>query len=394
MSFTRPFSQICNNDVASVGGKNASLGEMFNTLGSKGIKVPDGFAVTAAAYREFLAHNNLIAPLEAALGKLDINGLVNLAETGDVCRKLIASGSMPESIVEAVRSAFEVLLSEGQGSVAVRSSATAEDLPTASFAGQHESYLNISGFEALIHAIQKCYVSLFNDRAIKYREDNGFSHMQVALSVGVQRMVRSDLGSAGVAFTLDPETGNDNFIYLTSSWGLGENVVQGAVSPDEFFLFKPAIGKNPRPLVYKQQGSKEQRMVYATEGKSSPVKNIDTSHRERSSWSLDDQDVITLGSWCSLIETNYGMPMDIEWARDGITGELFIVQARPETVHRHQQVLAITEYRLLSSATPLWKGKAVGRAIASGPVCVVNSLADARKVKQGDIIVADITNPD
>jgi pyruvate,water dikinase len=393
MSLILPFSQLRNTDVPQVGGKNASLGEMFNLLTREGIRVPDGFAVTATAFRHFLASNQLVAPLTAALAALDSATLDNLATVAACCRELILQATMPADLQQAILDAHTQLDAGQQLSVAVRSSATAEDLPDASFAGQHDSYLNISGGAQLLDAVQRCYASLFNDRAIKYRIDNGFEHMEVALSVGVQRMVRSDVGSAGVAFTLDPESGNPNVIYLTSAWGLGENVVQGAVNPDEFYLFKAALDARPRAIINRRLGAKEHRMAYAASGGHGVV-NIETTAMERSQFSLSDADVLTLGRWCRRIEEHYGMPMDIEWARDGRSGELFIVQARPETVHNSGKELSVKEYRLLTKAEPLCRGRAVGRAIAAGRVCVVHSLEDAAKVQQGDIIVADITNPD
>jgi len=394
MTYILPFSHLRNTDVPRVGGKNASLGEMFNELASEGIRVPDGFAVTAAAFRYFLASNQLEAPLRAALARLHTPTLDNLAEVAKACRELMQGASLPADLQEAILAAHRALNPDQVFSVAVRSSATAEDLPDASFAGQHESYLNISGDARLLAAVQRCYVSLFNDRAIKYREDNGFVHMDVALSVGVQRMVRSDVGAAGVAFTLDPESGNPNVIYITSSWGLGENVVQGAVNPDEFYLFKAAIGSKPRAIINRRLGAKEHRMVYAEIDEVHPVVNIETTAMERSHYSLSDADVMTLGQWCQRIEQHYGMAMDVEWARDGRTGELFIVQARPETVHGGDKDLSVKEYTLKSRSEPLCRGRAVGRAISAGRVCVVHSLEDASKVQQGDIIVADITNPD
>ena len=393
MSFVLPFASIRNTDVARVGGKNASLGEMFNTLTSVGIRIPDGFAVTADAYRYFLASSQLAEKLQQALDKLDTNTLANLGEVGAECRALIKSGELPSGLKSDILIAYASLNPNAGFTVAVRSSATAEDLPTASFAGQHESFLNVSGTDDLLHAVQNCYVSLFNDRAIKYRLDNGFAHMQVALSVGVQRMVRADLGSAGVAFTIDPETGNEQVIYLTSAWGLGENVVQGAVNPDEFYIFKPAIGHYQRTLIYRRLGLKENKMIYAA-GMERPINNIETTQAERTVFSLEDVEVQTLGAWCLHIEQHYGMPMDVEWAKDGLTRELFIVQARPETVHGKSHEPAMKEYHLRTSAKPVCKGKAVGRAIVSGKVCIVHSLADATKVQYGDIIVADITNPD
>lgn len=393
MIFCVPFSQIRNTDVASVGGKNASLGEMFNQLAPLDIRIPDGFAITAAAYRFFLTENNLQDSLAQTLAQLDTVHLDNLPEVGRKCRELVASGKIPDAIAQQVRQSLATLSNHETLSFAIRSSATAEDLPTASFAGQHDSFLNIQGEAAVIAAVHRCYVSLFNDRAIKYRLDNGFEHMHVALSVGVQRMVRSDKGSAGVAFTLDPESGFDKVIYITSAWGLGENIVQGAVNPDEFYVFKPSISQGKNALINKKLGAKENKMIYS-QGTERPIANVETSTQERGVYSIANTDVETLGRWCYAIEQHYRMPMDIEWAKDGITGELFIVQARPETVHGQKQGLTVMEYKLHAKAAPLCKGKAVGNAIASGRVCIVRSLADAGKVQQGDIIVADITNPD
>jgi pyruvate,water dikinase len=393
MSHILPFSKIRNTDVALVGGKNASLGEMFSILAPAGIRVPDGFALTAEAYREFLATNGLAPQLQQCLDRLDTKTLANLAEVGAACRALLAGGKLPAALQDEILAAHEALNPQGTLSVAVRSSATAEDLPTASFAGQHDSFLNIAGQERLLAAIQQCYVSLFNDRAIKYRIDNGFEHMQVALSVGVQRMVRADLGSAGVAFTIDPESGSDQVVYITAAWGLGENIVQGAVNPDEFYVFKPAIGKFPRSLIHRTMGAKENKMIYQ-EGPGRPIVNVETSAAERATWSLEVADVETLGDWCYRIEQHYGVAMDVEWAKDGQSGELFIVQARPETVHGQQHELTVKEYTLANPPEALCRGKAVGRAIASGRACIVSSLADAAKVRDGDIIVADITNPD
>lgn len=388
-----PFNAIGMQHLPEVGGKNASLGEMFNTLSSFGIKIPDGFALTANAYRLFVQENGLEAKLKSALDKLDNKDLSNLTEIGATCRNIIASGKIPDSIQKEILTAYDHLKSGKEISVAVRSSATAEDLPTASFAGQHDSFLNIKGGENLLRAIHNCYISLFNDRAIKYRVDNSFEHLQVALSVGVQYMVRSDLSSAGVAFTIDPESGFENVIYITGAWGLGENIVQGAVNPDEFYVFKPSIEQKKQSIIFRKLGAKENKMVYS-EGTEKPIVNIETSPAERVVFCLSDKEVVTLGEWFYTIEKHYKNPMDIEWAKDGLTSELFIVQARPETVHGKQQNITIKEYKLLSKEQPICKGKAVGRSIASGRVCIVNSLADAAKVQQGDIIVADITNPD
>ncbi|EKB48425.1 phosphoenolpyruvate synthase [Cecembia lonarensis] len=392
-TFIIPFRQIRNKDIAKVGGKNASLGEMISELGALGVRIPDGFATTAEAFRMFLEENRLKDALGDCLAQLQTDDMGNLSEVGSQCRALMSGGVFNEAMQRDFLEGYRTL---GQGqviAVAVRSSATAEDLPTASFAGQHDSFLNIEGEKELLAAIHQCYISLFNDRAIKYRVDNGFDHMEVALSVGVQKMVRADLGSAGVAFTIDPETGFENAIYITSAWGLGENVVQGAVNPDEFYAFKPAIEKGKKSLIFKKMGAKEHKMVYAIGGER-PVKNIKTSALERQSYSLEPEEVELLADWCYKIEKHYGMPMDVEWAKDGLSGELFIVQARPETVHGEKDGIKVKEYSIKGNGKVLVKGKAVGNAITSGRVCIVKSLADAGKVQHGDIIVADITNPD
>ncbi|WP_162339598.1 phosphoenolpyruvate synthase [Cyclobacterium salsum] len=388
-----PFSSIKNKDLPLVGGKNASLGEMLATLAPLGIKIPDGFAVTAAAFRTFIKENQLKEKLEAELATLDNETLDNLPTIGANCREILSSRKIPKEIEKDISASFEALRSGNEISVAVRSSATAEDLPTASFAGQHDSFLNIVGLDNLLKAVHRCYISLFNDRAIKYRIDNGFEHMDVALSVGVQHMVRSDKGSAGVIFTIDPETGFSNVIYITAAWGLGENVVQGAVNPDEFFVFKPSLENQKKSIIHRKLGEKENKMIYAA-GSEKPITNVTTSPSERSVFCISDQDVQTLAEWSFSIEKHYQMAMDIEWAKDGLSGELFIVQARPETVHGKRDTLSIKEYTLKTKATPICKGKAVGRSIASGRACIVQSLADAGKVQKGDIIVADITNPD
>jgi pyruvate,water dikinase len=391
--YTIPYSKIRNKDVALVGGKNASLGEMISELSALGIKIPDGFATTAATFQDFLKENELEEALQESLNQLQTEDMGNLAEVGKQCRDLMAKGTFKKEMKQDFLEAYRILGGGKAIAVAVRSSATAEDLPTASFAGQHDSFLNIEGEETLLKAIHNCYISLFNDRAIKYRVDNGFDHMQVALSAGVQKMVRSDMSSAGVVFTIDPETGFKNIIYITSAWGLGENVVQGAVNPDEFYAFKPSLEKGKKSVIFKKMGAKENKMVYATGGER-PVKNILTSILERQNFSLELDEVELLADWCYKIEKHYGMSMDIEWAKDGISGELFIVQARPETVHGEKEGVKVREYSLKTKGKALVKGKAVGSAIASGKVCIVKSIADASKVRQGDIIVADITNPD
>lgn len=376
MQYCIPFSAISIRDLVRVGGKNASLGEMVRELSPHGVRIPDGFAVTADAYRLFLHENELEAPLQEILDGLDTTTLNNLHNVGEACRTLIQRAVMPTAIRTDVVAAYAAI-GGPDTIVAVRSSATAEDLPTASFAGQHDSFLDIHGNNEVIDAIQRCYVSLFNDRAIKYRIDNHFEHLDVALSVGIQRMVRSDIGSAGVAFTLNPETGARNVVYITSTWGQGEAIVQGTVTPDEFYLFKPSIGTTHRSVIHRRIGAKEQ---------SPPTKQHELSI------TMDDAE--TLGAWCVKIEEHYGCPMDVEFAKDGITNELFIVQARPETVHTSQQHVVDREYTLTTTATPICTGKAVGRAIASGRVRIITSLADAPRVRHGDVIVADSTNPD
>jgi pyruvate,water dikinase len=392
--YTIPFRHLSMEDLPKVGGKNASLGEMISTLTPLGIAVPDGFAITVEAFYEFLSVNNISQPILDALRELDRVSLNNLAAVGERCRALVMGASLPKEVEDGIRQAHRQLMEHGLiRSVAVRSSATAEDSPTASFAGQHDSFLNVIGVEHVLQAVKQCYTSMFNDRAIKYRIDNGFSDLQVGLSVGVQCMVRSDKGSAGVIFTIEPETGNENLIYVTGAWGLGESVVQGAVNTDEFYLFKNALKNNGQALVYRSLGSKEQMMVYGdASDKNTAWQQTPPSLRDQ--FVLSDEEISTLGKWSLSIEEHYKMPMDIEWAKDGISGELYIVQARPETVHAHHQQVILKEYSLSSKAVPALTGKAVGRSIVSGSVRIVKSLADGGKVKPGDIIVADITNPD
>ncbi len=393
--FTISFKRLTMADLASVGGKNASLGEMIRHLSPYGIRVPDGFAITVEAWHEFLASNKLTEKIDQLCSSINSKTLDGLPEVGKTCRSLVLAGTLPVGVSKAIAKAYRDMAKEygNSPSVAVRSSATAEDSPTASFAGQHESYLNVHGEEALLEAVKHCYASLFNDRAIKYRIDNAFPHMQVGLSVGVQLMVRSDKGSAGVAFTIEPESGNKNLVYITGAWGLGESVVQGAVNTDEFYLFKPTIGLDRNSLVYRRLGDKAQMMVYGgKDGKNTAWKNTPQALRDQ--YVLSDDELLLLGKWCYDIEKHYKLPMDIEWAKDGINDQLYIIQARPETVHGQRKTLELKEYALKATAAPLLSGKAVGRSVVSGRVCIVRSLADAGKLQQGDIIVADITNPD
>lgn len=393
-SLVVPFNEISMSDTATVGGKNASLGEMIRGLSSKGINVPGGFAITVDAYHEFVETNAIGKLLNDHINDLNTTTLDNLAEVGRKCRWLIMESDLPESVRAAVTSEWERLVAKHGNalSLAVRSSATAEDSPTMSFAGQHDSFLNIKSLESLLYSVKKCYASLFNDRAIKYRLDHGLDTKQIGLSVGVQLMVRSDKGSAGVAFTIDPENGNDNLIYITGAWGLGESVVQGAVNTDEFYFFKEGVREGKKALVWKRMASKEKMVVYGS-GNSS-TETIDTPMNLRDQYVLAESDLEKLAQWCLAIEDHYKMPMDIEWAKDGDTGSIYIVQARPETAHNKTRKPVLKEYSMQTSSRALLKGKAVGRGIVSGKIAIVRSLADSDKVKAGDILVADITNPD
>ncbi|MBF2054473.1 MAG: phosphoenolpyruvate synthase [Candidatus Sericytochromatia bacterium] len=406
MSYTRAFAEISLTDLEEVGGKNASLGEMFQKLGAKGIRVPDGFATTSAAYWALLDGNGIRQPLVDLLQQLDREHFSNLHAIGVQARALMLQARMPEAVQADILSAYAALQAGHTGplQVAVRSSATAEDLPDASFAGQQESYLNIRNAEELLEACRHCYASLFTDRAIKYREDNGFEHMKVALSIGVQKMVRSDKGAAGVCFTLDPETGFENLILITGAWGLGENVVQGSVNPDEFYLFKPALKAGKYPLISRKLGDKALTMIYAEDAVAASRRSVGVSHtivnREtppvlQRRFVLSLEEVIELGQWCQQIEDHYGKPMDIEWAKDGLTGEMFIVQARPETVHSQQgSGYQYHHYQLLESGPVLVTGKNIGDRIAAGRARVLQSPAEIDKVQPGDVLVTDITNPD
>ncbi|MBL7796281.1 MAG: phosphoenolpyruvate synthase [Saprospiraceae bacterium] len=392
------FSEISIRDLALVGGKNASLGEMFCQLVPKGILVPDGFAVTSDAYGAFLDENNLRAPLDDLLAQLDKADFSNLESIGAQARTLILNAALPKAVEAAIGQAYRDLCArEGADiSLAVRSSATAEDLPTASFAGRLESYLNIRGEQELLRAVHRCFSSLFTDRAIKYREDQGFGNRNVLLSVGVQKMVRSDLAASGVAFTLDPDTGFDQVVVLDSIYGLGENIVQGRSTPDEFVLFKPHLNSAFNPVISKKIGEKEWTMTYADHARSSEtVVNTPTPAAKRDAFSLTDSDVHTLGRWCADIERHYGKPMDIEWAKDGLSGKLYIVQARPETVHAgkpKQRVLRT--FQLKTKGQILAEGIALGDKIALGRARLLRSPQEGRLLQNGEVLVTDITNPD
>ena len=392
-AYIRLFKDIRIADVPSVGGKNASLGEMLAFLSSEGIRVPDGFAVTAAGFWYYIDSNNIRNAISGLLGKLDREKFSNLKETGKRCRELVLGGKMPEDLGVEILAQYRELGGGASDAVAVRSSATAEDLPEASFAGQHESYLNIQGDKPLLEAVQKCFASLFTDRAIKYREDNGFAHEKVALSVGIQKMVRSDKACSGVGFTLEPESGFRDMIHISGVWGLGENIVQGTVTPDEFLIFKPTLQLGKNAIVRKILGEKSKTMIYSGDPKN-PVMNIETELTRREKYVLGDDELTQLARWALLIENHYNKPMDFEWAKDGETGVLFIIQARPETVHSGKNPLQVKEFRLLERGTVLAKGEAIGSKIATGIARILNSPLDADKLQPGEIVVTDLTSPD
>lgn len=396
------FDQIGIDAIGKVGGKNASLGEMYNQLNPIGILIPNGFAVTAEGYRLFRKMNNLEKPLKDLLFSLDTEHYSNLSSIGEKARKLIFAAAIPDEIRDEIYAAYQSLSEQCNSNnldVAVRSSATSEDLPTASFAGQMQSFLNINGAVQLLDAVHRCFVSLFTDRAIKYRHDMGFAALDIAISVGVQQMVRSDKASSGVAFTIDPDSGFENTIIINGCWGLGENIVQGTVTPDEWMVFKPTL-ENPdlNPILKKQCGRKEFTMIYAEKSESSSaentIMNTDTSFEKQNQFSLTNKEVFQLSQWCSKIENHYKKPMDIEWAKDGLNNQLYIVQARPETVHgkANKQVREI--YKLKEKSTLLTQGIALGDKIASGKARILNSPQEGDLLQKGEIIVTDLTNPD
>ena len=400
--FIIPFSKISIEDLPRVGGKNSSLGEMFNQLTSKGINIPDGFALSADAYRLFRKENNIEKELNDLLYSLDRQNFKNLAEIGEKTRNLIIKAKIPEEVKSQCKQAYSILCQNAGVEildVAVRSSATAEDLPTASFAGRMESYLNINGFDQLTEAIHKCYVSLFTDRAIKYRHDMGFMEMDIAISVGIQQMVRSDKASSGVAFTIDPDTGFKNTIIINGIWGLGENIVQGRVTPDEWTIFKPILKEaHYNPILRSHCGKKEFTMIYAekSEQQSSEktILNLPTSVERQGELSLKNSEVIQLASWCLTIEEHYGKAMDIEWAKDGLSNKLYIVQARPETVHTKPKKQIHEVFWLAEKSKILASGIALGDKIASGKARILNNPSEGQQLQEGEILVTDITNPD
>ncbi|MCP4936736.1 MAG: phosphoenolpyruvate synthase [bacterium] len=390
------FDKLGMGDVPLVGGKNASLGEMVSGLKSKGVRVPFGFATTADAYREFIAHNDLAAKIDRELDELDVDDIKALQKAGTAIRAMILAATFPQEFESELASAYERLheLGGSQSSVAVRSSATAEDLPNASFAGQQESYLNVVGLNDVRLAVHEVFASLYNDRAIAYRVHQGFDHKLVALSAGVQHMVRSDLGSSGVMFTLDTESGFRKAVFITAAYGLGETVVQGAVNPDEFYVFKPNLQANRPAILKRVLGKKAIKMIYADKDSADKVLTIDVPMDERQRFSLSDEHVEELARYAVLIEQHYGRPMDIEWVLDGTDQKLYIVQARPETVESRTDSAVSVTYKLRGSSDVLATGRAIGQRIGAGTVRVLSNLEEMDKVKPGDILVTDMTDPD
>lgn len=397
----RWFQDIGIEDVPLVGGKNASLGEMYRELAAKGVKVPNGFAITAQSYWDFLSEAGLEAMLRETLTDLDTRDLADLSRRGSRIRQAMLAAKLPRALERAVLEAYEQLSKGAPGpvDVAVRSSATAEDLPDASFAGQQETYLNVQGPLALLDTCKRCFASLFTDRAIAYRVEKGFAHHRIALSIGIQRMVRSDLASAGVMFSIDTETGFRDAVLINAAYGLGENVVQGSVNPDEYYVFKPTLMQGYRPILNKRLGSKEFKLIYDVGG-SKMVKNVPVPPDDRARFALTDEDILTLARWACLIEDHYrdkrgtDSPMDMEWAKDGLTGDLFIVQARPETVQSRKDPAEIETYRLKDRSPVLVSGRSVGGKIGQGTVRVIKSIQQAHDFRPGDVLVTDKTDPD
>ena len=392
------FDELRMADVSSVGGKNASLGEMINQLSRAGVRVPAGFATTADAYRDFLAHRGLAQRIENTLATLDTGDVEALAAAGAQIRAWIVETPLPPRLEQEISIAYEKMVREGETgdiSVAVRSSATAEDLADASFAGQQETFLNIQGLDKLLEAVRNVFASLYNDRAISYRVHQGFTHSEVALSAGVQRMVRSDIGASGVMFTLDTESGFDQVVLITASYGLGETVVQGAVNPDEFYVYKPALEQGKPAILRRNLGSKLIKMQFAANREAvRPVETLDVDEAERRRFSITDADVEELARHALVIERHYQRPMDIEWGKDGIDGKLYILQARPETVQARSGGDTLRRYRLKGKSEVLVSGRAIGQKIGSGPVRLILSAKEMSRVQAGDVLVTDMTDPD
>lgn len=390
----KKFREIEKKDTAIVGGKNSSLGAMYNHLSQEGVKIPNGFATTTHAFKLFLNENELSKELELIIAELDRDQYSNLSEVGEKARKCVLSGKLSELFSLEIIKSYKELGDGNEIEVAVRSSATAEDLQQASFAGQYDTYLNILGEKALLDAVVKCFASVFTDRAIKYREDHGFDHLSIALSVGIQKMVRSDKGCSGILFTLDPESGSKQVIHISGVWGLGENIVQGVITPDEYYVFKPTLKKGFNPILQKRLGSKETTMVYAQSNGHTSTINIPTEKANQESFILTDLEVLKLANWALKIEDYYHTPMDKEWAKDGISNELYITQARPETVHGAQPISRITEYKVIEKGEVILTGSAIGSKIATGTARLLDSPLKAKKLMKGDILITNTTSPD
>lgn len=394
--YIRWFNQLGINDIPLVGGKNASLGEMYRQLADQDVKVPNGFAITVEAYRYLLNQAQAWPKLHQLLDNVDADNVGDLANKAQQARDLVYSAPLPNDLQQEILNAFQQLQQQYPEdlTVAVRSSATAEDLPTASFAGQQDTYLNIRGGEALLDACKRCFASLFTDRAIHYRLDQGFDHFKIGLSIGVMKMVRSDLAASGVMFSLDTESGFQDAVFITGAYGLGENVVQGAVDPDEFYVHKPTFAQGYRSVLRRTLGAKKIKMIYSKGNTREATRNIATAQSERRQFCINDQEVLTLADYALKIERHYGRPMDMEWAKDGLDGQLYIVQARPETVASQRAGQVLEQYQLQQTANVLVKGHAVGSKIAVGKARVINSVAELHQFQAGEVLVADMTTPD
>ncbi|MDE2260540.1 MAG: phosphoenolpyruvate synthase [Betaproteobacteria bacterium] len=394
--YIRWFQNLRMTDVDSVGGKNASLGEMISQLDGAGVRVPGGFATTAAAYRDFLAQGGLAGRIEAVLGALNVDNVEALVRTGAEIRRWVLEAPLPERLSREIAAAYARLEAESGAApaVAVRSSATAEDLPDASFAGQQETFLNITGIDQVMAAVKQVFASLYNDRAIAYRVHQGFIHSEVALSAGIQRMARSDVGASGVLFTMDTESGFDQVVFITASWGLGESVVQGAVNPDEYYVSKVALAQQRPAVLMRNLGSKATRMIYSTDKAAGrTVTTVETALADRHRFCLDDPELEELARYAVIIETHYGRPMDVEWARDGVDGKLYILQARPETVASRKRADSLERYALKEHGELLATGRAIGQKIGAGPVRIIFDVSQMNQVNPGDVLVTDMTDP-
>ena len=388
------FSGLGMGDVARVGGKNASLGEMISNLSQAGISVPDGFATTSEAYQEFIQYQDLDKNIYDQLASLDVDNVNDLQRVGRAIREMVISHPLPADLEKDIREAYQTLTEDQNSEVAVRSSATAEDLPDASFAGQQETFLNVSGIDHVLTCIREVFASLFNDRAISYRVHQGFDHHDVSLSAGIQRMVRSDQGSSGVMFTIDTESGFEDAVFITSSWGLGECVVQGSVNPDEFYVHKPTLAAARPAILRRTRGSKQIKMVYADTSSDQKVEIVDVPEDRQMMFSLNDEEITQLAQMAVTIENHYRRPMDIEWGKDGISGELFILQARPETVESRTSASTLERYTIKQHSDVLVEGRSIGQRIGAGKVRMIDSIENLDKVQNGDILVTDMTDPD